>query len=53
MEIFDYQGFHTTTEFLENRDVVIWCTNIMRSGADERVKVEVAMREKGSGIYVS
>ena len=49
MELFDYQSFHTTTKFLKNRDVVVWCTKLMRSDADERVNVEVAMREKGVG----
>jgi pre-mRNA-splicing helicase BRR2 len=49
MELFDYQSFHVITKFLKNRDVVVWCTKLMRSDADERVNVEVAMREKGVG----
>ncbi|KAG5725241.1 U5 small nuclear ribonucleoprotein 200 kDa helicase [Termitomyces sp. T112] len=49
MELFEYQSFHITTKFLKNRDVVVWCTKLMRSDADERVNVEVAMREKGLG----
>lgn len=49
MELFEYQSFHIITKFLKNRDVVIWCTKLMRSDADERVNVEVAMREKGVG----
>ncbi|KAJ7097861.1 putative RNA helicase [Mycena belliarum] len=49
MELFEYQSFHITTKFLKNRDVVVWCTKLMRSDADERVNVEVAMREKGVG----
>ncbi|KAF8886795.1 putative RNA helicase [Infundibulicybe gibba] len=49
MELFEYQRFHTTTKFLKNRDVIVWCTKLMRSDADERVNVEVAMREKGLG----
>ncbi|KIY72493.1 putative RNA helicase [Cylindrobasidium torrendii FP15055 ss-10] len=49
MELFDYQSFHITTKFLKNRDVVVWCTKLIRSDADERVNVEVAMREKGVG----
>ncbi|KAG7448800.1 Sec63-domain-containing protein [Guyanagaster necrorhizus] len=49
MELFDYQSFHITTKFLKNRDIIIWCTKLMRSDADERVNVEVAMREKGVG----
>ncbi|KAF7338196.1 putative ATP dependent RNA helicase [Mycena venus] len=49
MELFDYQSFHITTKFLKNRDVIVWCTKLNRSDADERVNVEVAMREKGVG----
>ena len=49
MELFDYQSFHVITKFLKNRDVIFWCTKLMRSDADERVNVEVAMREKGVG----
>ncbi|KAF9006973.1 Sec63 Brl domain-containing protein [Cyathus striatus] len=49
MELFDYQSFHITTKFLKNRDVIVWCTKLMRSDKEERVNVEVAMREKGVG----
>ena len=49
MELFDYQSFHITTKFLKNRDVIVWCTKLIRSDAEERVNVEVAMREKGVG----
>ncbi|KAK7020512.1 putative ATP dependent RNA helicase [Favolaschia claudopus] len=49
MELFEYQSFHITTKFLKNRDVVVWCTKLNRSDAEERVNVEVAMREKGVG----
>ncbi|KZT07923.1 putative RNA helicase [Laetiporus sulphureus 93-53] len=49
MELFEYQSFHIITKFLKNRDVIVWCTKLMRSDADERVNVEVAMREKGLG----
>ncbi|KAF7968038.1 hypothetical protein HWV62_32144 [Athelia sp. TMB] len=49
MELFEYQSFHIITKFLKNRDVIVWCTKLMRSDADERVNVEVAMREKGVG----
>jgi len=49
MELFEYQSFHITTKFLKNRDVIVWCTKLMRADADERVNVEVAMREKGVG----
>ncbi|KAH9019606.1 Sec63-domain-containing protein [Lactarius deliciosus] len=49
MELFDYQSFDVITKFLKNRDVIVWCTKLARSDADERVNVEVAMREKGLG----
>lgn len=52
MELFDYQSFHITTKFLKNRDVIVWCTKLMRSDAEERVNVEVAMREKGVGWII-
>ncbi|KAG6370880.1 putative RNA helicase [Boletus reticuloceps] len=49
MELFEYQSFHVITKFLKSRDVIVWCTKLMRSDADERVNIEVAMREKGVG----
>lgn len=49
MELFDYQSFEVITKFLKNRDVIVWCTKLARSDANERVDVEVAMREKGLG----
>lgn len=49
MELFDYQSFHIITKCLKNREVIVWCTKLIRSDADERVNVEVAMREKGVG----
>ncbi len=49
MELFEYQHFPLIRKFVKNRDVIVWCTKLMRSDADERVNVEVAMREKGVG----
>jgi pre-mRNA-splicing helicase BRR2 len=49
MELFDYQSFRITAKFLKNRDIVVWCTKLMQSDADERVNVEVTMCEKGHG----
>ncbi|KAG5219829.1 DEIH-box ATPase [Salix suchowensis] len=40
---------HIITKCLKNREVIVWCTKLIRSDADERVNVEVAMREKGVG----
>jgi pre-mRNA-splicing helicase BRR2 len=49
MELFDYESYHIVAKFLKNREVIICCTKLMRSDADERVNVEAAMREKGLG----
>ncbi|KAI0765441.1 Sec63-domain-containing protein [Fomes fomentarius] len=49
MDLFEYQHFPLIRKFVKNRDVVVWCTKLMRSDAEERVNVEVAMREKGVG----
>jgi len=52
MELFEYQYTPAITKFLKNREVVVWCTKLARSDADEKVNVEVAMREKGVGWIV-
>jgi pre-mRNA-splicing helicase BRR2 len=52
MALFDYQSFGLLARLLKNRDVVVWCTKLHRSDADERVNVEVAMRERGLGWIV-
>lgn len=49
MDLFEYQSHDVISKFLKNREVIVWCTKLMRSDADERVNVEVAMREKGVG----
>jgi len=49
MELFDYQSHQIIAKFIKNRDVIVWCTKLMRSDAEERINVEVAMREKGLG----
>jgi pre-mRNA-splicing helicase BRR2 len=49
MALFDYQSFEVLARFLKNREVVVWTTKLMRSDADERVNVEVAMRERNLG----
>jgi pre-mRNA-splicing helicase BRR2 len=46
--LFDYQSFHVIAKFFNNREVIIWCTKLMRSNADERVNVEVAFARKRS-----
>ena len=49
MELFKYQSFHVIMKFLKNRNIIFWCTKLMRSNADERMNIEVAMWEKGVG----
>ncbi|PCH37367.1 hypothetical protein WOLCODRAFT_158093 [Wolfiporia cocos MD-104 SS10] len=44
MELFEYQSFHIITKFLKTRDVIVWCTKLIRTDADERTNVKV---EKG------
>jgi pre-mRNA-splicing helicase BRR2 len=49
MELFDFESYHTFTKFLKNCDIIVWCTKLMRSDAEECINVEVAMQEKGLG----
>ncbi|KAJ3846706.1 Sec63 Brl domain-containing protein [Lentinula lateritia] len=49
MEVFEYGHFELVRKLLRNRDVVVWCTKLMRSSREERGDVEVAMRERGVG----
>jgi pre-mRNA-splicing helicase BRR2 len=49
MELFDFQSHNVITKFLKNRDVVVWCTKLVRADENERVNIEVAMRERGVG----
>ncbi|PWY99701.1 putative ATP dependent RNA helicase [Testicularia cyperi] len=49
MELFEYEHFDLVQRLTKNREVVVWCTRLAKADADERVNVEVAMREKGVG----
>ncbi|PWN50035.1 Sec63-domain-containing protein [Violaceomyces palustris] len=49
MELFDYDKFDLVRTLTKNRELIVWCTRLGRADADERVNVEVAMREKGVG----
>ena len=49
MELFDYSWHQVVSMLTKNRDVIVWCTKLARSDRDERVNVEVAMREKNVG----
>ena len=50
MELFDYQSYHSMTKFLNMHDVILWHTKLVRSDADGRVDVKVAIQGKGGGI---
>ncbi|EPQ30981.1 uncharacterized protein PFL1_01170 [Pseudozyma flocculosa PF-1] len=49
MELYDYDKFDLVQILTKNRELVVWCTKLGRADDDERVNVEVAMREKGVG----
>jgi pre-mRNA-splicing helicase BRR2 len=49
MEVFDFTKFELVGTLVQNRDLIVWCTRLARADAEERVNVEVAMREKGVG----
>jgi pre-mRNA-splicing helicase BRR2 len=49
MELFDWSNFQVVQTLTKNRELIVWCTKLARSTDDERVNVEVAMREKGAG----
>jgi pre-mRNA-splicing helicase BRR2 len=49
MDLFEYQSFEVIRKFLKNRDIIVWCTKLVRSSEEERKDVEVTMRKKGIG----
>ena len=49
MELFDYDKFDLVRVLLKNREKIVWCTKLARSDENEKVDVEVAMREKNVG----
>ncbi|KAN0065928.1 Pre-mRNA-splicing helicase BRR2 [Thecaphora frezii] len=49
MELYDYEKFDLVQILTKNRELVVWCTKLGKADDDERVNVEVAMREKGVG----
>lgn len=49
MDLTDYDKFQLVSTLITNRDKIVWCTKLARSSDDEKVDVEVAMREKGVG----
>ncbi len=49
MELFDYEHLELVKHLTQNREVIAWCTRLARADADEKVNVEVEMREGGLG----
>ncbi|KAG8794998.1 DEIH-box ATPase, partial [Serendipita sp. 398] len=49
MELLDFGHHEIVRLLIKNRDVVVWCTKLARSDDQERVNVEVAMRERNVG----
>lgn len=47
MELFEFDKFELVGTLTKNRDLIVWCTRLARADADEKMNVEVAMREKG------
>ena len=47
MELFDYDKFEAVELLIKNRDLIVWCTKLGRADENERVNVEVTMREEG------
>ena len=52
MDLFDYDHFQIVRILTKNRDVIVWCTKLSRSDENDRMNVEVAMREKGVGWII-
>lgn len=49
MELLDFSHHEIVRTLVKNRDVVVWCTKLDRSNEQERMNVEVAMRERNVG----
>ncbi|PWN88119.1 putative ATP dependent RNA helicase, partial [Acaromyces ingoldii] len=49
MELFDYDKFEAVEVLIKHRDLVVWCTKLARADEEEKVNIEVAMRERGLG----
>ncbi|KAM0788324.1 hypothetical protein ACM66B_001467 [Microbotryomycetes sp. NB124-2] len=49
MDLTEYDKFELVSTLVNNREKIVWCTKLARSDENERVDVEVAMREKGVG----
>ncbi|RSH79448.1 DEIH-box ATPase [Apiotrichum porosum] len=51
-DLFSYENFDLIATLTKNRDVIVWCTRLARASDDEKVDVEVAIREKGVGWII-
>lgn len=49
MELTDYDKFDLVKKLMKNREKIVWCTMLAKANDDEKVNMEVAMREKGLG----
>jgi pre-mRNA-splicing helicase BRR2 len=49
MDLTEYDKFELVSTLVNNREKIVWCTKLARSDEDEKIDVEVAMREKGVG----
>jgi pre-mRNA-splicing helicase BRR2 len=49
MDLLNYEHHDIVRLLVKNRDVVVWCTKLARSDDQERMNVEVAMRERNVG----
>jgi pre-mRNA-splicing helicase BRR2 len=49
MDLTDYDKFALVSMLITNRDKIVWCTKLARSDENEKLDVEVAMREKNVG----
>lgn len=49
MDLTDYDKFELVSTLVKNRERIVWCTKLARSDDNEKVDIEVAMREKGVG----
>ncbi|CAO1613320.1 unnamed protein product [Jaminaea pallidilutea] len=47
MDLFDYEHPDIVEKLVKSRDTIVWCTKLARADDNERVNVEVDMREKG------
>jgi pre-mRNA-splicing helicase BRR2 len=49
MEHFDYEHFETVELMVKNQELILWCTRLAKASEDDKVNLEVEMREKGLG----